>query len=296
MHLPLCHALAAAQLEVPSPPRNCPPRLRLPPVVGELETAGGGFTAAVNQLCNVATLPGGWAGLEHRFAPPTAFAPTSAKRALQHLCNHRLQASWARALACQISTLATVGMRLLGAHCCIRELKRRSQPCTAPRLRSPTCCARCSPQRAGFAIGNVAAFDMEGEGVVSPGGVGFDINCGARRLPLLLAPAAAAPRCSWLAPGHLTRRLPASPAGVRVLRTNLHERDVTPALRERLADRLFDLIPVGVGEAGAVKCAPAAAVLPAGAAALPSRQPALACGGWQPASAAAKALPCPAAG
>lgn len=33
--------------------------------------------------------------------------------------------------------------------------------------------------RAGFAIGNVAAFDMDGEGVVSPGGVGFDINCGA---------------------------------------------------------------------------------------------------------------------
>lgn len=31
-----------------------------PPVVGELETASGGFTAAVNQLCNVATLPGVW--------------------------------------------------------------------------------------------------------------------------------------------------------------------------------------------------------------------------------------------
>lgn len=29
----------------------------------------------------------------------------------------------------------------------------------------------------GFAIGNVAAFDMDADGVVSPGGVGFDINC-----------------------------------------------------------------------------------------------------------------------
>jgi hypothetical protein len=31
----------------------------------------------------------------------------------------------------------------------------------------------------GFAIGGVAAFDLE-EGVVSPGGVGYDINCGVR--------------------------------------------------------------------------------------------------------------------
>jgi hypothetical protein len=35
----------------------------------------------------------------------------------------------------------------------------------------------------GFAIGNVAAFDMDDpEAVVSPGGVGFDINCGVRLL------------------------------------------------------------------------------------------------------------------
>lgn len=35
----------------------------------------------------------------------------------------------------------------------------------------------------GFAIGNVAAFDMaDTEAVVSPGGVGFDINCGVRLL------------------------------------------------------------------------------------------------------------------
>ena len=33
----------------------------------------------------------------------------------------------------------------------------------------------------GFAIGNVAAFDMaDPAAVVSPGGVGFDINCGVR--------------------------------------------------------------------------------------------------------------------
>ena len=46
----------------------------------------------------------------------------------------------------------------------------------------------------GFAIGNMAAFDMDDpDSIVSPGGVGFDINC-----------------------------------GVRLLRTNLFEKDVTP--------------------------------------------------------------------
>lgn len=67
----------------------------------------------------------------------------------------------------------------------------------------------------GFAIGNVAAFDMgDPEAVVSPGGVGFDINC-----------------------------------GVRLLRTNLSEADVEP-LKEQLAQALFDHIPVGVGSQG----------------------------------------------
>ena len=69
----------------------------------------------------------------------------------------------------------------------------------------------------GFAIGNVAAFDMEDpEAVVSPGGVGFDINC-----------------------------------GVRLLRTNLMEADVGP-VKEQLAQSLFDHIPVGVGSKGVI--------------------------------------------
>ena len=74
----------------------------------------------------------------------------------------------------------------------------------------------------GFAIGNVAAFDMaDPNAVVSPGGVGFDINC-----------------------------------GVRVVRTNLHERDVTD-IKERLAQSLFDHIPVGVGSQGIIPTSPA---------------------------------------
>ncbi|KAK2076853.1 hypothetical protein QBZ16_005080 [Prototheca wickerhamii] len=69
----------------------------------------------------------------------------------------------------------------------------------------------------GFAIGNVAAFDVaDPEAVVSPGGVGFDINC-----------------------------------GVRLLRTNLMERDVV-GVKEQLAQALFDHIPVGVGSQGII--------------------------------------------
>ncbi|KAJ6638041.1 RNA-splicing ligase RtcB like 1 [Pseudolycoriella hygida] len=69
----------------------------------------------------------------------------------------------------------------------------------------------------GFAIGNMAAFDMDDPAsIVSPGGVGFDINC-----------------------------------GVRLLRTNLFEKDVQP-VKEEIAQSLFDHIPVGVGSKGVI--------------------------------------------
>lgn len=62
----------------------------------------------------------------------------------------------------------------------------------------------------GFPIGGVAAFDAK-EGVVSPGGVGYDINC-----------------------------------GVRLLRTQLTRADVQGKMRE-LVEALFREIPTGVG-------------------------------------------------
>lgn len=68
----------------------------------------------------------------------------------------------------------------------------------------------------GFAIGGVAATDLK-DGVVSPGGVGYDINC-----------------------------------GVRVLRTDLKEEDVRPRLEE-LVNTLFYNIPSGVGSEGRIK-------------------------------------------
>jgi tRNA-splicing ligase RtcB len=68
----------------------------------------------------------------------------------------------------------------------------------------------------GFPVGGVAATDME-EGVISPGGVGYDINC-----------------------------------GVRLLRSNLNVNQVKPHLKN-LINELFNSIPLGVGSEGAIK-------------------------------------------
>ena len=68
----------------------------------------------------------------------------------------------------------------------------------------------------GFPIGGMAAMDAE-KGVISPGGIGFDINC-----------------------------------GMRLVRTELTYDQVKPKLRE-LVDRLFERVPAGVGGHGFVK-------------------------------------------
>ena len=68
----------------------------------------------------------------------------------------------------------------------------------------------------GFPIGGVAAFDASQGGVVSAGGVGFDISC-----------------------------------GVRTLLTGL-DRESIMAKQERLADALYYIIPAGVGSTGGI--------------------------------------------
>jgi len=68
----------------------------------------------------------------------------------------------------------------------------------------------------GFPIGGVAAFSVS-DGVISPGGIGFDINC-----------------------------------GMRLLRTNLTLDELRPK-KEELLNRLFRTIPSGVGSKGFLK-------------------------------------------
>lgn len=71
----------------------------------------------------------------------------------------------------------------------------------------------------GFSIGGVAAFDLK-EGIVSPGGVGYDINC-----------------------------------GVRLLKSNLRKEEVTPRIKD-LVGVLYNEIPSGVGSKGKIRLGP----------------------------------------
>jgi tRNA-splicing ligase RtcB (3'-phosphate/5'-hydroxy nucleic acid ligase) len=71
----------------------------------------------------------------------------------------------------------------------------------------------------GFPIGGVAAFDIE-DGIISPGGVGYDINC-----------------------------------GVRLIRSNLKRSKVSVRIKE-LVDLLYNEVPSGVGSKGKMKLGP----------------------------------------
>lgn len=68
----------------------------------------------------------------------------------------------------------------------------------------------------GFPIGGVAAFDLD-DGVISPGGVGYDINC-----------------------------------GVRMMKSNLSKQDVQKQM-QNLIPALFSRIPSGVGSKGPIR-------------------------------------------
>ena len=69
----------------------------------------------------------------------------------------------------------------------------------------------------GFPIGGVAAMSIKEGGVISPGGIGYDINC-----------------------------------GVRLLVANQSIKDINRALPE-IADAIFNIIPSGVGRGGSLK-------------------------------------------
>ena len=69
----------------------------------------------------------------------------------------------------------------------------------------------------GFPIGGVAAFDPDEGGIISMGGVGFDISC-----------------------------------GVRTMKTGLLREEIMPGL-ERLVDQFYNRVPAGVGSEGLIK-------------------------------------------
>jgi tRNA-splicing ligase RtcB len=96
------------------------------------------------------------------------------------------------------------------------SLEQAMNVATLPGIVGPSLAMPDIHQGYGFPIGGVAAIDVE-EGVVSPGGVGFDINC-----------------------------------GVRLVGTTLHEADARSRLRE-LINQVFRDVPCGAGTTGFIK-------------------------------------------
>ena len=100
-----------------------------------------------------------------------------------------------------------------------RTIKQAVNVSTIPGIQEHAIVLPDGHEGYGFPVGGVAAMDAE-EGLISPGGVGYDINC-----------------------------------GVRLLRTNLSEDNVRPKLKDLVTD-LFNSIPSGVGSKGAIRLNP----------------------------------------
>jgi tRNA-splicing ligase RtcB len=96
------------------------------------------------------------------------------------------------------------------------SLEQAMNVATLPGIVGPSIAMPDIHQGYGFPIGGVAATDYE-SGVVSPGGVGFDINC-----------------------------------GVRLVRTSLTAEEVRPRMRD-IVNRVFRDIPCGTGGSGHIK-------------------------------------------
>jgi tRNA-splicing ligase RtcB len=99
------------------------------------------------------------------------------------------------------------------------SLEQAMNVATLPGIVGPSLAMPDIHQGYGFPIGGVAATDLE-RGVVSPGGVGFDINC-----------------------------------GVRLVATSLSEEEVRPRLRD-LVNQVFRDVPCGTGGSGFIQITP----------------------------------------
>jgi tRNA-splicing ligase RtcB len=115
-----------------------------------------------------------------------------------------------------------VPARLYGTESLVRAMddavyEQVTNVATLPGITQYALCMPDGHSGYGFPIGGVAAMDVRRGGVISPGGIGFDINC-----------------------------------GMRLVVTNLTYDEVKPHL-QTLVDRLFTRVPAGVGSTGFVK-------------------------------------------
>ena len=117
-----------------------------------------------------------------------------------------------------------VPARIYGTETLMREMDQQvieqiTNVATLPGLIRYAYCMPDGHSGYGFPIGGVAAMDAD-QGVISPGGIGFDINC-----------------------------------GMRLVRTDLTLDEVRPRLKA-LVDLLYQRVPAGVGSSGFVKLTP----------------------------------------
>ena len=115
-----------------------------------------------------------------------------------------------------------VPARIIATEKLVREMddavyQQISNVATLPGIARYALCMPDGHSGYGFPIGGVAAMDVHEGGVISPGGIGFDINC-----------------------------------GMRLITTNLTLEDVQPRLKE-IVDLLFQRVPAGVGTHGFLK-------------------------------------------
>ena len=115
-----------------------------------------------------------------------------------------------------------VPARIIATEKLVREMdeavyEQISNVATLPGITRYALCMPDGHSGYGFPIGGVAAMDIREGGVISPGGIGFDINC-----------------------------------GMRLVVTNLTIDDVRPHLHQ-IVDRLYERVPAGVGSHGFLK-------------------------------------------
>ncbi|MGH9950892.1 MAG: RtcB family protein, partial [Nitrososphaeraceae archaeon] len=98
-----------------------------------------------------------------------------------------------------------------------RTIDQAANVATLPGVRKHVVVLPDGHEGYGFPVGGVAATDLV-EGVISPGGVGYDINC-----------------------------------GVRLIRTSLTEKDLLKRGIKDVVNELFKTIPSGVGKTGSIR-------------------------------------------
>jgi tRNA-splicing ligase RtcB len=130
-------------------------------------------------------------------------------------CRWRIPKSYKPAM--RVDAVIYANERLINAIRQDKSLEQVANVACLPGIAGPSLAMPDIHWGYGFCIGGVAATDPDAGGVISPGGVGYDINC-----------------------------------GIRLVRTDLTRADVQPRI-EQLVGQMFSTVPCGVGRGGRVK-------------------------------------------